>query len=107
MKTKGSNSKDIEIAAKKQKIDEPGLQIQDIPFAEDCELAEDREQQYSEEATQTEEFEYLFSSAPEKPFHENWFKGDDEKVTCYSGLPGFDVFHYIFFSCCSKVYDFD
>ena len=68
--------------------------IQDIPFNQDC-----SEQGCSEETgigTQTEEFEYLFVSVPEKPFDENWFMGDNDKVSFYTGLPGFDVLMTVF-----------
>ena len=80
-----------EIKAKTLKINEPGSEIQDIPFD-----GEEFSKEPTGIATQTEEFEYLFVSEPEKPFDENWFKSDDNKVNFYTGLPGFDVLMTVF-----------
>ncbi|PFX15514.1 Protein HEG-like 1 [Stylophora pistillata] len=79
-----------EVAAKKQKINEPGIQVEDIGieniFDTDVETGV---------ATQAEEFDYLFVTA-EKPFEENWSAGDDEKVAFYTGISGFDVLMTVF-----------
>lgn len=79
-----------EVAAKKQKINEPGIQVEDIGIKNIFDI-------YMETgvATQTEEFDYLFVTA-EKPFEENWFAGDDEKVAFYTGISGFDVLMTVF-----------
>ena len=50
-------------------------------------------------ATQTEEFEYLFSShlnINRKPFDRWEFVNDDEKVNCYAGLPSYDILNTVF-----------
>lgn len=79
-----------EVEAKKQKINEPGIQVEDNGieniFDTDVETGV---------ATQTEEFDYLFVTA-EKPFEENWFAGDDEKVAFYTGISRFDVLMTVF-----------
>lgn len=82
-----------EIKAKRQKIDDPGSEIQDIVF--DCDVDETSEEEMGI-AIQTGESEYLFVSEPEKPFDENWFRNDDKKVNLYTGLPGFDVVMSVF-----------
>ena len=72
--------------AKKRKLNEPGLEVKDVSFTEG----------ETGVGTQTEKFEYLFTSMPEKPFDEDWFIDDDKKVDFYTGLPGFDVLKAVF-----------
>ena len=50
-------------------------------------------------ATQTTEFEYLFSATKIQPFTEDYFKDSDDKTRFYTGLPDFDLlintFHFV------------
>ena len=90
----GEQQLEEETAEKKRKLDEPGLEIRDVSFVE-C----DGEQECEEETgigTQTDEFDYLFACVPDKPFDEDWFTSDDEKVNFYTGLPGFDILKVVF-----------
>ena len=47
----------------------------------------------SDVGVQTAEFDYLFNDTrlSQKPFTEDYFAGDDEKVKFYTGLPSFDI----------------
>ena len=47
----------------------------------------------SDVGVQTAEFDYLFNDTKlsQKPFTEDYFAGDDEKVRFYTGLPSFDM----------------
>ena len=53
---------------------------------------------YIEAGTQTEEFEYLFSSLniDRKTFDRWEFVQNEEKVKFYTGLPSFDILHNVF-----------
>ena len=50
-------------------------------------------------ATQTTEFEYLFSATKIQPFTEDYFKDSDDKTRFYTGFPDFDLlintFHFV------------
>lgn len=86
---------ELERAAKRQKLDEPGEQISNLSF----EGNESKEKKTTVEAgTQTEEFEYLFSSLniDRKPFDRWEFVQNEEKVKFYTGLPSFDILHNVF-----------
>ena len=55
--------------------------------------------QLSDAACQTEEFEYmfsLFSISDSKPFDKEYFRNDDDKVSFYTGLPGFDTLELVY-----------
>ena len=86
------------MAAKKRKINEPGIKVEDIAMENVFDTEED-----TGVATQTEEFDYLFESAA-KPFEENWFAEDDEKVAFYTGISGFDVLSTVFRHVSSHVH---
>ena len=51
-----------------------------------------------ETATQTQEFQYLFSEPTPSPhvFDEAYFRRDERKATFYTGLPSFDVLKTVF-----------
>lgn len=59
----------------------------------DLDVDETREE---ETGTQTKESEHLFVPEPEKPFDENWFINDENKVNFYTALPAFDVSMSVF-----------
>ena len=85
---------ELEQAAKRQKLDEPGEQVSNLSF----EGNESKEKKTTVEAgTQTEEFEYLFSSLniDRKPFDWWEFAQNEEKVKFYTGLPSFDILHNV------------
>ena len=86
---------ELEREAKGQKLDEPGEQVSNLSF----EGNEDKEKKTTVEAgTQTEEFEYLFSSLniDQKPFDRSEFIQNEEKVKFYTGLPSFNILHNVF-----------
>ena len=86
---------ELERAAKRQKLNEPGEQVSNLSF----EGNEDKEKKTTVEAgTQTEEFEYLFSylNIDRKPFDRWEFIQNEEKVKFYTGLPSFDILHNVF-----------
>lgn len=95
-------------------MDEPGERIKDISMVDEGENSgetgeEEREgennastqtdpEDYSRScSTQTEECDYMFRTQkpwlPEKStvFEENYFKGDNEKVRFYTGLPSLEI----------------
>ena len=85
---------ELERAAKRQKLNETGQQVS-------CSFEgnDDEEKKSSVEAgTQTEEFEYLFSSLniDREPF--DWWElvQNEEKVKVYTGLPCFDILQNVF-----------
>ena len=85
---------ELERAAKRQKLDETGEQVSNLSF----EGNESKEKKTTVEAgTQTEEFEYLFSSLniDRKPFDRWEFAQNEEKVKFYTGLPSFDILHNV------------
>ncbi|XP_068741732.1 uncharacterized protein [Montipora capricornis] len=85
---------ELERAAKRQKLDEPGEQVSSLSF----EGNESKEKKTTVEAgTQTEEFKYLFSSLniDRKPFDRWEFVQNEEKVKFYTGLPSFDILHNV------------
>ncbi|XP_068691130.1 uncharacterized protein [Montipora foliosa] len=85
---------ELKRAAKRQKLDEPGEQVSNLSF----EGNESKEKKTTVEAgTQTEEFEYLFSSLniDRKPFDRWEFVQNEEKVKFYTGLPSFDILHNV------------
>ena len=78
-----------EIAAKKQRLNDPGEPIADISF--------DELPTHADASTQTEEFDYLVRPAPpQRPFDKDDFDGDDNKVNFYTGLPSFDILNTVF-----------
>ena len=78
-----------EIKSKKLNLNNPGEKISDICFS--GELAA-----LVESGTQTEDFQYLFSTAPQKPFEAAEFCNDNKKVNFYTGLPSFHILNIIF-----------
>ena len=104
------NDREDEIASKRKKLNEPGIQVEELDFG-----SNDNEQEQEEPAqkevetqtdgaerqttsTQTDEFEYLFNSLTldEKPFDRSEFQNDDDKVCFYTGLPSFDILNTVF-----------
>ncbi|CAH3118147.1 unnamed protein product [Pocillopora meandrina] len=86
---------ELERTAKRQKLNEPGEQVSNLSF----EGNENEEKKLTVEAgTQTEEFEYLFSSLniDRKPFDRWEFVQNEEKVKFYTGLPSFDILQNVF-----------
>ena len=66
-----------EIASKKSRLNEPGGQVSNIPFENELPTHVDA-------SSQTDEFEYLFSTAPkERPFDEFDLRNNDKKVNFY------------------------
>ena len=84
---------ELEQAAKRQKLDEPSEQVSNLSF----EGNESKDKKTVEAGTQTEEFEYLFSSLniDRKPFDRWEFVQNEEKVKFYTGLPSFDILHNV------------
>ncbi|CAH3031998.1 unnamed protein product [Pocillopora meandrina] len=78
-----------------EKLNEPGEQVSNLSFKGN----EDEEKKLTVEAgTQTEEFEYLFSSLniDRKPFDWWEFVQNEEKAKFYTGLPSFDILQNVF-----------
>lgn len=112
---------ELEVNAKAQKIDEPGETVEEITFTHDevstametmdehdvlldlRQTTADAETQTVTEgiesqatATQTEEFDYLFKETVTQPFTESYFVNNEDRVRFYTGLPGFDVLKVTF-----------
>ena len=92
-----------EIKAKKLKLNEAGEQVSNMCFTEELnEVTLEQSdriplQKQIDSSTQTEEFDYLFTSEPpQRPFGEDEFRNDDKKVTFYTGLPSFDTLKVVF-----------
>ena len=79
-----------EIALKKRRLNEPGGQVSDIPFENELPTLADA-------SSQTDEFEYLFSTAPkERPFDEFDLCNNDKKVNFHTGLHSFEMLNIVF-----------
>lgn len=80
---------EAEIAAKKQKLNDPGEPVSDINFSETT---------HFDASTQTDEFEYLYSTSvpTSKPFDVDEFSNQDDKVIFYTGLPSFQILNTVF-----------
>ena len=79
-----------EIASKKRRLNEPGGQVFNIPFEKELPTHVDA-------SSQTDEFEYLFSTAPkERPVDEFDLRNNDKKINFYTGLPSFEMLTIVF-----------
>ena len=86
---------ELERAAKRQKLNDPGEQVSNLSF----EGNEDKEKKTTVEAgTQAKEFEHLFSSLniDRKPFDRWEFIQNEKKVKFYTGRPSFDILQSVF-----------